>query len=125
LNVGKPWVIDRRIWTFPIWLKTIGGLLLIPSIYLIFKATAQNTFLSARVRIQDDRKQTVIDSGVYRFVRHPLYLGCVCLLTGAPLLLGSVTGLIISCIGLLTLIIRIIGEEKMLVNELEGYAEYK
>ena len=108
-----------------VWLKVLGGVALIPALYLIFRATADNTFLSTQVRIQTDRKQHVISTGVYGFVRHPLYLGCVLLMFGAPLLLGSIIGLIISVIAAVVLVGRIIGEEKMLVNELEGYDDYK
>jgi protein-S-isoprenylcysteine O-methyltransferase Ste14 len=110
---------------FPVWLKVLGGVALLPALFLIFRATVENTFLSARVRIQAERKQHVISTGVYGFVRHPLYLGCLLLMIGAPLLLGSVWGLIISVAGLVLLIIRIVGEEKMLSDELEGYDEYK
>ena len=111
--------------SFPVWLKIIGGLALLPALYLIFRATVENTFLSTLVRIQDDRKQQVISSGVYGFVRHPLYLGCLLMILGAPLLLGSLVALIIGLVGLVAVIGRILGEEKMLVNELEGYEEYK
>ena len=41
------------------------------------------------------------------------------------MLLGSVYGLIIGLIMIFLLAGRIIGEEKMLFNELEGYADYK
>ena len=117
----------RFVWSpaFPVWLKALGGVALLPALFLIFRATAENTFLSTLVRIQTDRKQHVISTGVYGFVRHPLYLGCLLMMIGAPLLLGSVWGLIVTAIGLVLLIIRIIGEEKMLVEELEGYDEYK
>jgi protein-S-isoprenylcysteine O-methyltransferase Ste14 len=110
---------------FPMWLKVLGGLMLIPALYLILRATIENTFLSTRVRIQSERKQTVVSTGVYGLVRHPLYLGCLFLIVGAPLLLGSVVGLVISAIAVVILIVRILGEEKMLVSELEGYDEYK
>lgn len=110
---------------FPLWLKVLGGVALLPSLYLIYRATVENTFLSTLVRIQTDRKQYVISTGVYGFVRHPLYLGCLLMLFGAPLLLGSLYGLIIGLIGLMVLVGRIMGEEKMLVNELEGYEDYK
>ncbi|HEX7568126.1 MAG TPA: isoprenylcysteine carboxylmethyltransferase family protein [Anaerolineaceae bacterium] len=110
---------------FPVWLKVLGGVALLPSLYLIYRATVENTFLSTLVRIQTDRKQQVISTGVYGFVRHPLYLGCLLMLLGAPLLLGSIYGLIIGLIALIVLVGRIIGEEKMLVNELEGYEDYK
>jgi protein-S-isoprenylcysteine O-methyltransferase Ste14 len=62
---------------------------------------------------------------VYGFVRHPLYLGCLLMMLGAPLLLGSVYGLMIALIGLVLVMARIGGEEKMLANELEGYEEYR
>jgi protein-S-isoprenylcysteine O-methyltransferase Ste14 len=43
---------------------------------------------------------------------------------GAPLLIGSVWGLIIAGMALLVLLVRIVGEEKMLMNEFDGYSEY-
>jgi protein-S-isoprenylcysteine O-methyltransferase Ste14 len=110
---------------FPLWLKVLGSMALLPSLYLIFRATVENTFLSTLVRIQTERKQHVISTGVYGFVRHPLYLGCLLMIFGAPLLLGSLYGLIIGLIDLMVLVGRILGEEKMLVNELEGYEDYK
>ena len=110
---------------FPVWLKALGGLALMPALYLIYRATVENTFLSAMVRIQTERKQHVIATGVYGFVRHPLYLGCMLMLCGAPLLLGSIAGLIIALGALLILAGRIMGEERMLVDELEGYGEYR
>ncbi len=125
--VVLPLDAERFHWSpvFPLGLKIVGGVALLPALYLIERATIDNTYLSAMVRIQGERKQRVITTGVYGFVRHPLYLGCMLLMFGAPLLVGSVYGLIISFIGSLALVGRIIGEEKMLVEELEGYEEYK
>jgi protein-S-isoprenylcysteine O-methyltransferase Ste14 len=111
--------------TFPLWLKVIGGLALAPAFYLIQAATIQNTYLSTMVRIQAERKQQVVSTGVYGFVRHPLYLGCMLMMLGAPLLVGSLYALIISLIGTIVLAGRIVGEERMLVDELEGYDDYK
>jgi len=110
---------------FPLWLKILGGIALIPALYLIERATIENTYLSAMVRIQSERKQRVISTGPYAFVRHPLYLGCLLLMLGAPLLVGSAYGLVISLIGSILLVVRIVGEERMLADELEGYAEYQ
>jgi len=110
---------------FPLWLKILGSVALIPALYLIERAPMQNTYLSTMVRIQNERKQRVITTGVYGFVRHPLYLGCTLMMFGAPLLVGSVVGLIITLIGMIAIIGRIIGEEKMMLEELEGYQEYK
>jgi len=110
---------------FPIWLKTVGGLMLLPALYLIQRATMENTYLSTLVRIQDDRGHQVVSTGVYGFVRHPLYLGCLLMMLGAPLLVGSVAGLLISGLATVGLAARIQGEEQMLQTELKGYAEYE
>jgi protein-S-isoprenylcysteine O-methyltransferase Ste14 len=110
---------------FPLWLKIIGGVLLLPALFFIYRATADNTFLSTVARIQTERKQRVITTGTYSFVRHPLYLGCLLMLIGMPLMVGSLAGVFISLLGALTLAARIIGEEKMMVEELEGYQDYQ
>lgn len=109
----------------PIWLQALGALLLLVSFFLFFRAYADNTFLSPLVRVQKERKQKVITTGVYGFVRHPMYLGAALLFLGTPLLLASIYGLIVGLLMILLLAARILGEEKMLVNELEGYEEYK
>lgn len=125
--VVLPLDAERFHWSpaFPLWLKILGGVALVPALYLIERATIDNTYLSAMVRIQSERKQHVITTGSYGFVRHPLYLGCALMMFGAPLLVGSVYGLILSLIGALVLAGRIIGEEKMLAEELEGYEAYR
>ncbi|HEY3421499.1 MAG TPA: isoprenylcysteine carboxylmethyltransferase family protein [Methanomassiliicoccales archaeon] len=109
---------------FPLWVKVIGAAMLIGSYYLFFRSYADNTFLSPLVRIQEERKQSVVSTGVYGFVRHPMYLGAIMMLTGTPLLLGSEFGLFIGIVVTILLMGRIIGEEKMLGKELEGYSEY-
>jgi protein-S-isoprenylcysteine O-methyltransferase Ste14 len=133
LLVAVAWLIilpldaERFHWSpaFPLWLKIVGGLMLILSLYLIERTTMENTYLSTMVRIQEERKQQVITTGVYGLVRHPLYLGTTLMMIGAPLLLGSVVCLVITVVTMPAIIIRIFGEEKMMIEELEGYEEYK
>jgi protein-S-isoprenylcysteine O-methyltransferase Ste14 len=125
--IVMPLDAKRYGWTaeFPIWLKATGLILLIVSSFFLFRAFSDNTFLSPLVRIQTERQHRVVSTGVYGFVRHPMYLGAVCMFTGAPLLLNSLYGLLISLLLTLVLIVRISGEEKMLANELEGYEDYR
>jgi len=114
-------------WTppFAVWIHALGGALLLASSFLMFRAFHDNTFLSPLLRIQQERKQLVVSTGVYGFVRHPMYLGAVLLFAGAPLLLGSLIGLAIAGVLMLLLAARILREEKLLTSELEGYAEYR
>jgi protein-S-isoprenylcysteine O-methyltransferase Ste14 len=110
---------------FPLWLKIIGGIGLLLSSFLFYRSYADNTFVSPLVRIQAERKQQVVSTGVYGFVRHPMYLGGILLFIGTPLLLGSICGVLIALLISFLLVARIIGEERMLVKELEGYADYR
>jgi protein-S-isoprenylcysteine O-methyltransferase Ste14 len=110
---------------FPLWLKIIGGIGLLLSSFLFFRSYADNTYLSPLVRIQAERKQRVVSTGVYGFVRHPMYLGGILLFIGGPVLLGSLYGFLIGVFISFLLVARIIGEERMLVEELEGYADYR
>lgn len=109
---------------FPLWLQLIGVAGLAGSFFFFFRSYADNTFLSPLVRIQDDRQQTVVSTGVYGFVRHPMYLGGGLMFLAAPLLLGSVFGFVAGLALIALLMARIVGEEAMLVRELEGYANY-
>ena len=90
----------------------------------MFRALADNTFASQLVRIQTERWQRVIDTGVYGFVRHPMYLGGSLVFVGGALLLGSVCGLLLALAMIGLLILRIFGEEKLLAHDLEGYPAY-
>lgn len=102
----------------------LGGAGLAGSFFLFFRSYTDNTFLSPLVRIQEDRKQQVVSTGVYGFVRHPMYLGAILMFLGTPLLLGSVYGVLAGLALTMLLMGRILGEEAMLTRELEGYREY-
>jgi len=109
---------------FPLWLKILGGALLVGSFFLFFRSYTDNTFLSPLVRIQEDRKQRVVSTGVYGYVRHPMYIGAILMFVGAPLLLSSCCGLLAGLFLTILLMVRILGEELMLTRDLEGYREY-
>jgi protein-S-isoprenylcysteine O-methyltransferase Ste14 len=109
----------------PVALRAVGAALLAVSALLLFRSFRDNTFLSPLVRVQSERRQRVVSSGVYAFVRHPMYLGAVLMFVGAPILLGSALGLAVAAAMTLLLGFRIIIEERVLVRELDGYAEYR
>ncbi|HXZ23153.1 MAG TPA: isoprenylcysteine carboxylmethyltransferase family protein [Methanomassiliicoccales archaeon] len=109
---------------FPIWVEAVGTALLVFSLVLFLRAYMDNTFLSPLVRIQEERKQQVVTTGVYGIVRHPMYLGATLMAIGAPLLLGSILGLLAGLALVVLLMFRIKGEEKLLTKELEGYWDY-
>jgi protein-S-isoprenylcysteine O-methyltransferase Ste14 len=109
---------------FPLWVNVLGGAGLAGSFFLFFRSYTDNTFLSPLVRIQKDRGQQVVSTGVYGFVRHPMYLGAILMFFGTPLLLGSFYGVLAGLALSVLLMARIRGEEKMLGRDLKGYREY-
>ena len=114
-------------WTprLPLWCEVCGGILLLGGSFPFFRAFTDNTYASQLVRIQTERGQHVIDTGVYGFVRHPMYLGASLVFVGAALLLGSVYALLAGLVIVGLLILRIYGEEKLLARDLEGYRAYR
>jgi protein-S-isoprenylcysteine O-methyltransferase Ste14 len=109
---------------FPFWAKASGTLLLILAVYIVFEALKENTFAAPVVKMQKERGQKVISTGLYAIVRHPMYAGAVLLFIAAPLLLGSVWGLWLGLLLIVTIGVRSLGEEAMLKEELEGYRDY-
>ncbi len=87
-------------------------------------AMASNAFFSQIVRIQPERGQVVVSRGPYRFLRHPSYAGGILYELAVPVLLGSWWAIIPSLIGALLLFLRTSLEDRVLLDELSGYADY-
>ncbi|MGD2248048.1 MAG: isoprenylcysteine carboxylmethyltransferase family protein [Candidatus Methanofastidiosia archaeon] len=110
---------------FPIVAKLIGVIFLNIGLGIMVKSFMDNPFASSVVRIQKDRKHTVVSTGVYSMVRHPLYLAGILLFMGMPVLLGSFIGIGCSIVMSILLAVRAVKEERTLADELEGYDEYR
>ena len=123
LMYGIP-AIDRRFeWSImPYWLIIVGLIILITGMYIQYKVHKSNPWSSVEIGVYEDQK--VIDTGVYGIVRHPLYLAGWLGAIGTVLLLGSYWGLIAAISWLIMFILRLLDEEKMLIRDLQGYADY-
>ncbi len=91
---------------------------------LFLIAQKQNKFFSSTVRIQPNREHIVCETGLYKIVRHPAYLGSIIQSVGFPLLFGSLWSLIPISFLIILSIIRTNLEDKTLKKELKGYLEY-
>jgi len=74
--------------------------------------------------IQVEPGQTVVSTGPYGIVRHPMYLGVCATLLFTPLALGSYFALPVFVLLIPLVVLRLLNEEKVLRNELPGYPEY-
>jgi protein-S-isoprenylcysteine O-methyltransferase Ste14 len=108
----------------PIWLQVVGAIILIISFILFFLTFRENSYLSPMVRIQKDRGQTVVSTGPYHYVRHPMYAAILLFIPGTALLLGSWYGLLVGLIIVGMVARRAVLEERTLRGELKGYDAY-
>jgi protein-S-isoprenylcysteine O-methyltransferase Ste14 len=106
------------------WLQWVGVGLLLASFYVMYLTFRENTYLSPAVRIQNDRGQTVVSTGPYRHVRHPLYAGFILFTVGTALMLGSAYGVVGALVLNVLIAWRAGREEQVLRRELAGYSEY-
>ena len=72
----------------------------------------------------DERKQTLVARGPYRYVRHTMYARVIPFFAGAPLVLGSWYGMVLLPILVPVLAVRCVPEERMLMAGLDGYSDY-
>lgn len=108
----------------PAWLQAMGAIVLSISFYLFYLTFRENPYLSAAVRIQEDRGQRVVSTGPYRYVRHPMYTGGFLYFLGTALLLGSWYGVLFEPVFVGMIAVRAVLEERMLREKLKGYDAY-
>jgi protein-S-isoprenylcysteine O-methyltransferase Ste14 len=102
----------------------VGAVLFIASLVLLTWVMVVNPYAESSVRIQTDRGQTVVTSGPYRFVRHPMYVGVIVMGLANPLIWGSVWALVMSAVIILLFIWRTAREDATLRHELPGYEDF-
>jgi protein-S-isoprenylcysteine O-methyltransferase Ste14 len=130
INLGFAAVIvlpalDHRFgWSAVPWYTVIvGDIFVALGILIIFFVFKENSFTAATIEVAANQK--VISTGPYARVRHPMYLGGLIFIVGIPIALGSWLGLLTVVLFAPVMAWRILDEEKFLVKNLPGYAEYK
>lgn len=108
----------------PDWLIWLGRTALLAGIWGIWRVFRENSFGAPVVRIQAERGHSVISTGPYAIVRHPMYAASLFLLVGWALALGSAWGVLGALFIEFLIALRIGGEEKVLREGLPGYVEY-
>jgi len=108
----------------PLWVYLAAVLVYTAGQVIHLWAKGTNRWFATVARIQQDRGQVVCQEGPYRFVRHPGYVGGLLFMLTTPLLLGSWLALIPQGIAAACLVARTYMEDRMLLAELPGYAEY-
>ena len=117
LNYRFQWIMMPRaiVW--------IGVVVFLLAYCLFGEVLRENQYLSRVIEVQED--QTVVDTGLYGIVRHPMYTATVLLFLSMPLVLNSLISFIIMLVYSPIIVKRIKNEEEVLETELKGYKEYK
>ncbi|AJC22923.1 isoprenylcysteine carboxyl methyltransferase [Pandoraea pulmonicola] len=108
----------------PGWVMLAGYAGMLVGIGVTAWAQAVNPYFEPGVRIQSERHQHVVDTGPYRFVRHPGYIAALLLFFGMALALKSFWALVPAVIASSLLVLRTSWEDRLLLAELPGYQEY-
>lgn len=117
LNYRFKWLI------LPRWIIVISTIIFLFAYVLYAEVLRENAYLSRIVEIQENQK--VIDTGLYKVVRDPMYLSTILLFLSMSLVLGSLFSFIIFLIYPVIVVKRIKNEEEVLERDLDGYLEYK
>jgi protein-S-isoprenylcysteine O-methyltransferase Ste14 len=116
--------VDHRFgWSaVPATVTVLGNAFVVFSFYAIFRVVQANSFAASNIRVESG--QTVIDTGPYSKVRHPMYAATLWLIIGIPLALGSWWWTLLIIPFLPVLAWRLLDEERILRRDLPGYIEY-
>ena len=107
----------------PTWVVATASVLFLIAYALYAEVMRENTYLSRTIKVEEG--QTVVDTGMYGVVRHPMYAVTILLFLMIPLVLGSWYALIAFAFYPVIIVVRLKDEEKLLTRELSGYADYK
>ena len=117
--------LDYRFsWSqMPLPVTMVASVLFLLAYVLYAEVMRENAYLSRTVKVEQG--QTVVDTGLYGIVRHPMYMATILLFSMIPIVLGSWYALIVFAFYPAIIIVRLKNEEDLLTRELPGYAEYK
>jgi protein-S-isoprenylcysteine O-methyltransferase Ste14 len=114
----------RNGWSkVPNWAVVTASVVLLISYALYAEVMRENAYLSRIIEVQKDQK--IIDTGLYGIVRHPMYATTVWLFLSIPIVLGSLWSLLCFLPYVPLIAVRILNEEKVLSEGLDGYGDYK
>lgn len=117
--------LDHRFgWSpVPTTVTVVGDILVAVGLGVAMLVVAQNGYAAANITVESG--QTLVSTGLYGLVRHPMYSGSVIMMVGVPLALDSYWGLVFVIPAQVALALRIRDEEELLQQQLSGYREYE
>ena len=106
----------------PMWLMIAAAGVFVLGYAMYAEVMRENAYLSRTIEVQEG--QSVVSTGLYGIVRHPMYLATLLMFLPIPLILQSLWGLCVFGWYAVLIVIRILNEEKVLTAELDGYEDY-
>jgi len=108
--------------TVPVWMVIAANFMAFLGYVFIIMVFRENSYASGNIKVEEE--QSVISTGPYAIIRHPMYTGLLAMVLFAPLALGSYWAVIPALLHIPWTVIRIRNEEELLLRELPGYQNY-
>jgi len=122
--VAVPGLDHRFGWSHvPTSVAILGDAMVAGGFFLVWLVFRQNSFTSSTIQVAQD--QTLVDTGPYALVRHPMYAGALLMMLGVPLALASWWGIAAFAVLKLVVVWRLLDEEGFLARHLAGYDAYR
>lgn len=116
--------LDHRYhWTaMPKWLSVAAAMVFLLGYLMFAEVLRENAYLSRTVEVREG--QTVVSTGLYGVIRHPMYSATLLMFLAMPLVLGSWISFVVFLVYPMLLYKRILNEEMLLKEQLHGYTAY-
>lgn len=89
---------------------------------IVWRVFRENSYTASTIQVEEG--QSVVDTGPYARIRHPMYAGSTLAFLASPIALGSWWALIPAFGVTAAVVVRLLDEERFLDRNLPGYAEY-
>lgn len=107
----------------PALLVWVGDAAMLAGWLFVARVLQENSFAASTVRVEP--AQRVVATGPYAWVRHPMYAGSAIAFLATPLALGSWWALLPALLVCVSMIVRLLDEERYLSLHLPGYDAYR
>ena len=109
--------------SLPNWISYVAAIIFVLSYVMYAEVLRENSTLSRTIKVENNQK--VVDTGLYGIIRHPQYSASIVMFLAMPLVLGSIISFFVFLLYPILIVLRIKNEENVLMNELDGYKDYK
>lgn len=105
-----------------------GYILIIFGFILIMESNIAHSTINKGIKLKSKPEPNpnakLVQKGIYKYIRHPIYLGFICISFGLSFCIGNILSIIIALISLIFYYLKSIYEDKLLISTYNEYLDY-